>query len=618
MGRHDAGLGLAATSSRAINDATKAVVSDALREERTGHMAKQQASSPGPGEELARAVDSKKPLDGSGNNPEQDGWGSAGSRLIRLSAPTDDGALHSVPRSRKRIPHWADGNPRTISNLVCREDADIKDPAGRTHWMWAWGQFVDHQLDLTGETEEVIDIEVDPTDPALDGAPNVIPFKRSTPAPGTGISYDEPREFTNLLSSFIDGSSVYGNDPERLGRLIDGAGPYLRTSGGTDIETHLLPRNTADDPADNADPADFGGPADFFLAGDVRVNEHVVLTSMHTIFVRLHNWKVAQIEAAEKKQPKAKRKTTEEVFQHARCWVAAVMQVITYCEFLPQLLGPEALTTDVPYHGFNPGVQTTISAEFSTCAYRLGHSMLPGSIPVPDQIEGEPRLTLEQAFFRPSLVEKHNVGAFVKALHTESMQQVDTRVTDGVRNFLFRFGPNGDDLGLLDLPSLNIMRGRDHRIAPYNDVREALGLPRVSSFGEICADPVTASRLQQAYGDVDAIDLWIGGLAEAPLTNAVVGETFHTILLDQFSRLRDGDQYYWENPEHPVLDADEQDDLRSWTIARVLTTVVSDLDGIEATDMLFNPHAKVTHVPAEDDDDGPTPRTGSGCPSYPA
>lgn len=581
-------------------------------------MAKQPETNPSPGEEVAREIDAAKPLDGSNNNPAQVGWGAAGAQLLRLSAPTGDGALHSVPRARKRIPHWEDGNPRTISNLVCREDADIQDHAGRTHWMWAWGQFLDHQLDLTGETEEIIDIEVDPTDPGLMGAPNVISFKRSTPAPGTGVSYDQPREYINLLSSFIDGSSVYGNDPERLGRLIDGSGPYLRTSGGTEIQTHFLPRNAATDPADNADPEDFGDPADFFLAGDVRANEHVVLTSLHTTFVRLHNWKVAQIEAAEKKLPKAKRKSAVDIFQHARCWVAGVMQVITYCEFLPQLLGPDALTTQIPYHGFNSAVETTISAEFSTAAYRLGHSMLPGSIPVPDQIEGEPRLTLEQAFFRPSLVEKHNVGAFLKALHTESMQQVDTRITDSVRNFLFRFGPNGDDLGLLDLASLNIQRGRDHRIAPYNDVREGLGLPRVTSFGEICADPVTASRLQQAYGDVDSVDLWVGGLAEAALPGAAVGETFHTILLDQFSRLRDGDSYYWENPEHPVLDEAERADLPSWTIARVLTTVVSDLDGIEATDTLFNACAEPIHEVEAEQTTPPHSGTGGSCPSYPA
>jgi hypothetical protein len=36
-------------------------------------------------------------------------------------------------------------------------------------------------------------------------------------------------------------------------------------------------------------------------------------------------------------------------------------------------------------------------------------------------------------------------------------------------------------------------------------------------------------------------------LAEDRVTGAMVGQTFRTILVDQFTRLRDGDQYWWEN-----------------------------------------------------------------------
>jgi hypothetical protein len=45
---------------------------------------------------------------------------------------------------------------------------------------------------------------------------------------------------------------------------------------------------------------------------------------------------------------------------------------------------------------------------------------------------------------------------------------------------------------------------------------------------------------------VDNIDLWIGGLAEDHLPNSSVGVTFTTIIVEQFTRLRDGDRFWYQ------------------------------------------------------------------------
>lgn len=52
------------------------------------------------------------------------------------------------------------------------------------------------------------------------------------------------------------------------------------------------------------------------------------------------------------------------------------------------------------------------------------------------------------------------------------------------------------------------------------------------------------AALEYAYGGVDDMDLWVAGLAEDHVPGALVGETFHAILTDQFVRLRDGDRFW--------------------------------------------------------------------------
>src|SRR5205085_6102382 len=101
-------------------------------------------------------------------------------------------------------------------------------------------------------------------------------------------------------------------------------------------------------------------------------------------------------------------------------------------------------------------------------------------------------LPLSEAFFNPAAVEQNGVDPILKYLASDRAQEVDTKVVDGLRNFLF--GPPG--AGGLDLASLNIQRGRDHGLADYNTTRAAYGLPRVTSFAQIRSDPTLQQQLQ--------------------------------------------------------------------------------------------------------------------------
>jgi hypothetical protein len=98
-----------------------------------------------------------------------------------------------------------------------------------------------------------------------------------------------------------------------------------------------------------------------------------------------------------------------------------------------------------------------------------------------------------------------------------------------------------------DLISLDVQRARVNGIGSYNEVRESLGLPAVTSFSQITSNVTVQKELQAAYGNVNNIDAFEGGLAEDPVPGSDVGPLFQAIMVNQFTRLRDGDRFFYLN-----------------------------------------------------------------------
>jgi hypothetical protein len=53
--------------------------------------------------------------------------------------------------------------------------------------------------------------------------------------------------------------------------------------------------------------------------------------------------------------------------------------------------------------------------------------------------------------------------------------------------------------------------------------------------------------LKGLYGNIDAVEAIVGAFSEDPFEAALVGETTRTMLLAQFTRIRNGDRFWYES-----------------------------------------------------------------------
>ena len=444
--------------------------------------------------------------------------------------------------------------PRAISNKLSNEPEDVHNKRDMAGLFYSWGQFLDHDITLTPtNAAEKAPISL-PSDEKIFTSP--IPFSRSAAHPGTGVT--TPREQTNLQTSWVDGSQVYGWTPAIANWLRTFSGGKMKVSKG-----NLLPFNTVtgeyDSPLDLTAPKmddDNGRTKKTFAAGDPRAAEHPGLTSLHTLFVREHNQICNRLISQG-------LTNDEEIYQRARREVIAELQAITYGQWISSL-GVQ-LTS---YSGYKSSVRPDVRNTFSTAAYRW-HTMVENDIIFRDNDchgVGPSELPLKEVFFNIEIVRKYDIGVLLKGLSVHRSYETDLKVNSGLRNFLF--GPGSG----LDLVSLNIQRGRDHGLPDYNTVRQFYTGTPALTFTDISGSSRTStsssypllsssssgnlvsSELQSLYGNVFNIDLWAGLYAEPLMSGKSVGKTVHAILRTQLQALRDGDYYYYMNDPELIND----------------------------------------------------------------
>ncbi|NJL75508.1 MAG: peroxiredoxin [Saprospiraceae bacterium] len=441
-------------------------------------------------------------------------------------------------RRQKWICRSASRQPkRYIQHCFLQNDAKFNEE-GLSAFVFAWGQFIDHDISVTEEGDERANILL-PNNEPLFRTP--ISFSRSKPRSGTGVN--SPREQTNKITAWIDGSVVYGSDMNRANWLRTFRNGKLKVSSG-----NLLPFNTVNGQQSGAvDPnaphmaGDNRGKV--FVAGDERANEQPTLMALHTLFVREHNRICDNF-------VRLGYTNDENNYQLARKIVAAHIQAITFEEFLPAL----GIELDY-YEGCNQNLNPNTLHEFASAGFRIGHTMVNPALRLVDNNNRTTgTISLVQGFFNTDFVKNRGIDQILMGMSRDRQQEIDLLVINDLRNFLFASQPGSPGT---DLVSINIQRGRDHGLADYNTVRKTFTGSRVNTWSDITKNRTVQDKLRQLYPSVNDIDLWVGALAEDKLSWASVGITHYAILWTQFTILRDGDRFYFEND--PLFDEDWHD-----------------------------------------------------------
>ncbi|WMY87010.1 peroxidase family protein [Pseudomonas shirazica] len=389
-----------------------------------------------------------------------------------------------------------------------------------------------------------------------------------------------------------------------------------------------------------------------YIAGDGRVNENIGLTAVHAIFHSEHNRLVAQTMdtvldsgdlafinewllnplsalPANQAEIDALVWNGERLFQAAKFGTEMQYQHLVFEEFA-RTVQPRVDLFFAPTQVYDVDLDASIVAEFAHTVYRFGHSMLTETVDrfdvdftvISDPASANPdqQLGLIAAFLNPlayaasGVTPEDATSAIVRGVTRQAGNEIDEFVTEALRNNL---------LGLpLDLPAINIARGRDVGIPSLNAVRREIyaqtgdtQLKPYTSWVDLVqhlkhpeslinfiaaygthstitgattllekraaamalvfgGDGAPADRLEflnstGAYANVtlpgkdgvlgtvddlravtvtgvDAIDLWIGGLAEAKTPfGGMLGSTFNFVFENQMEKLQDGDRFYY-------------------------------------------------------------------------
>ncbi len=426
-------------------------------------------------------------------------------------------------------PALYDPSPRLISSRLLARREFV--PVPHLNLLAAaWIQFMVHDWLSHGSNDKNAtphDVPLPPGDTWPEGRMTVLPTDPDARRPEDA---GRPAAYTNVETSWWDGSQVYGSSLERqvLVRTDPGTGG-VRADGKLHLDDRaLLPienRTLRGKPSPNLE-----------LAG-VNGNWWIGLSVLHTLFAREHN---AIVDRLRVDHPD---KDGEWLFQKARLVNAALMAKIHTVEWTPALMnspegrmamrgnfwgllgeqyrraygrvGQGEILSGIPGSPAEHHAAPYAMTEEFAAVYRL-HGLMPDDCSFrrhQDDTEvevrslakmagGDARTIYDRLSFDDvaySLATRHP-GALVLHNFPEALRRLDRLDADGVH---------------LDIATIDILRDRERGVPRYCTFRARINAHVPKDFTELTDDPQWQAELREVYGTVDKVDLQVGMLAES-------------------------------------------------------------------------------------------------------
>nr|XP_040824379.1 dual oxidase 2 [Ochotona curzoniae] len=511
--------------------------------------------------------------DGWFNNLRHHERGAAGSRLQRLvQANYADGVYQAL--EEPYLP-----NPRLLSDATTRGPAGLASLRNRTVLGVYFGYHVLSDVvsvETPGCPAEYLNIYIPPGDPVFDPDHRgdvVLPYQRSRWDPETGRSPSNPRDLTNGVTGWLDGSAIYGSSHSWSDALRSFSGGQL--ASGPDPAFPRSAQNpllmwTPPDPATGQ-----RGAQGLFAFGAERGNQEPFLQALGLLWFRYHNlW--AQRLALE--HPSW---GDEELFQNARKRVIATYQNIALYEWLPSFLQK----TPPPYAGYRPFLDPSISPEFVVASQQFFSTMVPPGVYMRNAschfqevfsqgFGSSPALRVCNSYWlreNPNLNTAQEVNQLLLGMASQISELEDRIVVEDLRDYW----PGPDQFTRSDYIANSIQRGRDMGLPSYTQALLALGLEPPKNWSDLSphVDPQVLEATAALYNqDLSLLELLPGGLLES---YGDPGPLFSTIVLSQFVRLRDGDRYWFENTRNGLFSEEEIAEIKNTSLRDVLVAVTN-------------------------------------------
>uniref|UniRef100_A0A3B3ZTC3 NAD(P)H oxidase (H2O2-forming) n=1 Tax=Periophthalmus magnuspinnatus TaxID=409849 RepID=A0A3B3ZTC3_9GOBI len=513
-----------------------------------------------------------------------DGWynslacpkrGAVGSHLVRLlPARFWDGVYQ--PIQEPQLP-----NPRALSRVLTQGPSGLPSTRNQTVLSLFFGYHVTFEIFDSrnpGCPPEFMNIPVPKGDPIFDPSSTgkvLLPYQRTQYAEETGQSPSNPRIQLNLVSAWIDGSSIYGHSSSWSDSLRSFSGGLLASGSERDmprLESGLRFMWSAPNPSTREHGTNG-------LYGEDPINTNMFTAAEGIIWFRYHNY------VASKLHEEHPEWSDERLFQNARKTVVATFQNIVAYEWLPAYLGDKMLSA---YPGYQKFVDPGISPEFQVAAIRFGITMAPPGVYMRNKTcnfreiinsdgRPSPAIRLCNSFWirqSPNMKTSQDIDELIMGMASQISEKEDNIVVEDLRDFMY--GPLR--FTRTDLVALTINRGRDFGLPTYTEVRKAFDLPLLKTIKDINpelyrANPQLLKGIAELYdADISKLELFVGGLLESV---DGPGPVFSAIILDQFERIRNGDRFWFENKQNGLFTDEEIQIIRNTTFHDVIVAVTS-------------------------------------------